>query len=264
MKLLNSCPRLTHLSLTGVAAFQRDDFQPYCRQAPPGMYLRDWFILLLTRITEFTQHQRDVFCVFSGTMVSKFRDFLNTSPQFEDMWDNGWNRPAVFGSRVRAATSQPPVPPGEGADDEMVDDENDFEGLDGSEMVVDAQAQNPVNGNGTVNPNGLTNHTFQQAIPIPPPVPGFPIGQHPTFIPPYAGFLPSLFMRQDPRLLRPIFFQTSINNMIEGGMPQTTTSQASAAPLGHGIPVNGESPTGASTATIHRPQENGDQSDTMN
>lgn len=36
MKLLNSCPRLTHLSLTGVAAFQRDDFQPYCRQAPPG------------------------------------------------------------------------------------------------------------------------------------------------------------------------------------------------------------------------------------
>ncbi|KAM5356623.1 hypothetical protein ACJ41O_003269 [Fusarium nematophilum] len=39
MKLLNSCPRLTHLSLTGVAAFQRDDFQPYCRQAPPGMSL---------------------------------------------------------------------------------------------------------------------------------------------------------------------------------------------------------------------------------
>ncbi|QPC76582.1 hypothetical protein HYE68_007334 [Fusarium pseudograminearum] len=251
MKLLNSCPRLTHLSLTGVAAFQRDDFQPYCRQAPP----------------EFTQHQRDVFCVFSGTMVSKFRDFLNTSPQFEDMWDNGWNRPAVFGSRRAVAASQPTAPPGDGVDDEMVDDENDFEGLDGSEMVVDAQAQNPVNGNGngTVNPNGLTNQTFQQAIPIPPPLPGFPIGQHPTFFQPYTRFLSSSpFLRQDPRLFRPMFFQTSINNMTEGGVPQPMTSQASAAPLGHGGPANGESPTGASTATIHRPQENGDQSDSMN
>ncbi|EGR44724.1 uncharacterized protein TRIREDRAFT_27384, partial [Trichoderma reesei QM6a] len=65
MRLLNSCPRLTHLSLTGVAAFQRDEFQPFCRQAPAA---------------EFTQHQRDVFCVFSGNMVSKFRDYLNTAP----------------------------------------------------------------------------------------------------------------------------------------------------------------------------------------
>lgn len=47
VKLLNSCPRLTHLSLTGVAAFQRDDFQPYCRQAPPGMSRCDWLVLLL-------------------------------------------------------------------------------------------------------------------------------------------------------------------------------------------------------------------------
>lgn len=143
------------------------------------------------------------------------------------MWDNGWNRPAVFGSRRAVAASQPTAPPGDGVDDEMVDDENDFEGLDGSEMVVDAQAQNPVNGNGTVNPNGLTNQTFQQAIPIPPPLPlpGFPI---------------------------------------EGGISQPVTSQASAALLGYGGPANGESPTGASTATIHRPQENGDQSDSMN
>ncbi|KAF4457367.1 F-box and leucine-rich repeat protein GRR1 [Fusarium austroafricanum] len=251
MKLLNSCPRLTHLSLTGVAAFQRDDFQPYCRQAPP----------------EFTQHQRDVFCVFSGTMVSKFRDFLNTSPQFEDMWENGgWNRPPVFNaSRQRAAANQASVPPGEGADDEMVDDENDFEGLDGSEMVVDAQAQNPVNGNGTVNPAGLMNNVFQQAIPVPPPAPNFPIGQLPTLFPTFARFLPtSPWARQEPGLLGPMFYQNSINTLLEGGTPQHTTSQASAAPLGHGHPVNGEASTGASTATIHRPQENGDQSDTMN
>jgi F-box and leucine-rich repeat protein GRR1 len=177
---------------------------------------------------EFTQHQRDVFCVFSGTMVSKFRDFLNTSPQFDGLWDNSWNRATAYnsGSRPRVpVANQPSAPAGEGADDEMIDDDNDFEGLDGSEMVVDAQAQNPVNGNATNNTNGLMNHGFQQAIPVPPPPPGF---------------------------------------ALEGGNPQNTTSQASAAPLGHGSPVNGEPSTGASTATIHRPQENGDQSDAMN
>jgi F-box and leucine-rich repeat protein GRR1 len=34
--LLNNCPRLTHLSLTGVQAFLRDDLLVYCREAPPG------------------------------------------------------------------------------------------------------------------------------------------------------------------------------------------------------------------------------------
>ncbi|KAF5663246.1 f-box leucine-rich repeat grr1 [Fusarium heterosporum] len=250
MKLLNSCPRLTHLSLTGVAAFQRDDFQPYCRQAPP----------------EFTQHQRDVFCVFSGTMVSKFRDFLNTSPQFEDMWDSNWNRQTAYNSssRPRAPVANQASAPGEGADDEMVDDDNDFEGLDGSEMVVDAQAQNPVDENETTNPNGLTNHGFQQVIPVPPPPPGFAPGQPPTIFLSFARFLPAPFVRQESGLLGTVLYQNSINTILEGGNIQNTTSQASAAPLGHGSPVNGELPTGASTATIHRPHENGDQSDAMN
>jgi F-box and leucine-rich repeat protein GRR1 len=34
--LLNNCPRLTHLSLTGVHAFLRRDLEPFCRDAPPG------------------------------------------------------------------------------------------------------------------------------------------------------------------------------------------------------------------------------------
>ncbi|KAL7941342.1 RNI-like protein [Trichoderma barbatum] len=130
MRLLNSCPRLTHLSLTGVAAFQRDEFQPYCRQAP----------------AEFTQHQRDVFCVFSGNMVSKFRDFLNTAPQFEDLRDSFFTRHA---SRLRSTVARrsnglPPIQPTEGEtfDDDMAYEDNDFEGLDASEMVVDAQPQN--------------------------------------------------------------------------------------------------------------------------
>ncbi|RFU73517.1 f-box domain-containing [Trichoderma arundinaceum] len=130
VRLLNSCPRLTHLSLTGVAAFQRDEFQPFCRQAP----------------AEFTQHQRDVFCVFSGNMVSKFRDFLNTAPQFEDLRDSFFTRHAtrLRPSVARRAGGLPPIQTaeGEGFDDDMAYEDNDFEGLDASEMAVDAQPQN--------------------------------------------------------------------------------------------------------------------------
>lgn len=42
LKLLNSCPRLTHLSLTGVQAFLRDDLEVFCRKAPPGTYSFDF------------------------------------------------------------------------------------------------------------------------------------------------------------------------------------------------------------------------------
>ncbi|WEW55271.1 SCF ubiquitin ligase complex subunit [Emydomyces testavorans] len=60
-QLLNHCPRLTHLSLTGVHAFLREELTAFCREAPP----------------EFTPQQREVFCVFSGGGVSRLRDFLN-------------------------------------------------------------------------------------------------------------------------------------------------------------------------------------------
>ncbi|KGO36410.1 SCF E3 ubiquitin ligase complex F-box protein GrrA [Penicillium expansum] len=67
--LLNSCPRLTHLSLTGVQEFLRENLTAFCREAPP----------------EFTQQQRDVFCVFSGDGVNRLRDHLNRSePQFHE------------------------------------------------------------------------------------------------------------------------------------------------------------------------------------
>ncbi|KAL4911531.1 hypothetical protein BDW74DRAFT_164972 [Aspergillus multicolor] len=59
--LLNSCPRLTHLSLTGVASFLREELTVFCREAPQ----------------EFTRQQRDVFCVFSGEGVNLLRDHLN-------------------------------------------------------------------------------------------------------------------------------------------------------------------------------------------
>jgi F-box and leucine-rich repeat protein GRR1 len=76
--LLNHCPRLTHLSLTGVQAFLREDLTIFCRNAPP----------------EFTQQQREVFCVFSGDGVGRLRDFLNRADDFSGveegtMYDDG-------------------------------------------------------------------------------------------------------------------------------------------------------------------------------
>ncbi|KAL2866701.1 uncharacterized protein BJX67DRAFT_372403 [Aspergillus lucknowensis] len=59
--LLNSCPRLTHLSLTGVASFLREELTRFCREAPP----------------EFTRQQREVFCVFSGDGVKYLREHMN-------------------------------------------------------------------------------------------------------------------------------------------------------------------------------------------
>lgn len=59
--LLNHCPRLTHLSLTGVQAFLREDLTEFCRDPP----------------AEFTAQQRGLFCVFSGDGVSSLRNYLN-------------------------------------------------------------------------------------------------------------------------------------------------------------------------------------------
>ncbi|KAG5370397.1 SCF E3 ubiquitin ligase complex F-box protein [Yarrowia sp. C11] len=61
LRLVNVCPRLSHLSLTGVTAFLRSDFRQFCRDPPP----------------EFTQHHQALFCVFSGDGVKRLRTHLN-------------------------------------------------------------------------------------------------------------------------------------------------------------------------------------------
>ncbi|CAG8486725.1 11771_t:CDS:2 [Dentiscutata erythropus] len=63
LDLINFCYRLTHLSLTGVHAFLRPDVQRFCRPPPK----------------EFTAHQRQVFCVFSGKGVKDLRAYLNNA-----------------------------------------------------------------------------------------------------------------------------------------------------------------------------------------
>jgi F-box and leucine-rich repeat protein GRR1 len=61
-QLLQSCPKLTHLSLTGIQAFLRQDITQFCRSAPP----------------DFNDHQRALFCVFSGNGVRQLREHLAT------------------------------------------------------------------------------------------------------------------------------------------------------------------------------------------
>lgn len=59
-ELLMACPRLSHLSLTAVPSFLRSDITAFCRPAP----------------TDFSDNQRQIFCVFSGKGVHKLRHYL--------------------------------------------------------------------------------------------------------------------------------------------------------------------------------------------
>lgn len=59
-RLLKAFPRLTHISLTGVAQFLRHDITQFCRDPPE----------------EFNPHQKSIFCVFSGEGVRQLREYL--------------------------------------------------------------------------------------------------------------------------------------------------------------------------------------------
>lgn len=59
-ELVLATPQLTHLSLTGVQSFLNREVQQFCRQAPE----------------DFAEHQRQVFCVFSGKGVSNLREWM--------------------------------------------------------------------------------------------------------------------------------------------------------------------------------------------
>ncbi|KAK1622784.1 F-box domain-containing protein [Colletotrichum phormii] len=225
IKLLNYCPRLTHLSLTGVTAFLREEFAEFCRPPPP----------------EFTDHQRGVFCVFSGVGVTKLRDYLNTSPEYEGLRDSPDPRfpglssfPARRPADPRATAGHAEQTNGDAEIDEAeVPEDDEFEGLDGSEMAVDGQpllAQNLVNGNA------------QNGVPPPPPNHVPPAGAVPMFAQP-LGQAPLLFSPTSP------------------SFPQSTRSPTAGGPANHPPPLvisSHYSPTSAgpntSTANALSPQ----------
>ncbi|KAK4446814.1 SCF E3 ubiquitin ligase complex F-box protein grrA [Podospora aff. communis PSN243] len=131
LRLLNSCPRLTHLSLTGVQAFLRDDLEMYCRDAPP----------------EFTEHQRSVFCVFSGQGVVGLRKYLNQEHAFNSLPppppphrarpDGEAADNAGLVNAQAAAHAHNADGTFDDAEPDAVDDEDVLE--DGSEMIIDTQ-----------------------------------------------------------------------------------------------------------------------------
>lgn len=97
--LLNNCPKLTHLSLTGVQAFLREDILAFCREAP----------------AEFNDHQREVFCVFSGTGVTRLRDYLNEQKAAHDAEARGSMTPSAesdYGIDMDDDTSHVQMHPG--------------------------------------------------------------------------------------------------------------------------------------------------------
>ncbi|KAL8705606.1 MAG: hypothetical protein Q9201_001293 [Fulgogasparrea decipioides] len=122
--LLMRCPKLTHLSLTGVQAFfLREDLTAFCREAPP----------------EFTEHQRHMFCVFSGPGVNKLRDYLSADPgSLYDtegtMYDD---RDGEDGDADRQVTGMMNAT-GLGVDDDDMNDED--EAGEGSQYGAEADA----------------------------------------------------------------------------------------------------------------------------
>lgn len=201
MKLLNSCPRLTHLSLTGVQAFLREDLETFCRDAPPGTEIILPFLLffhlsdpLIVFVPEFTDHQRQVFCVFSGQGVYNLRRYLNDENNFPELRDS------YPGERARIPVPPMHVPgdhalipvqthaPDGAFDDGEADVVEDDDGLDdGTEMVIDVPVPpNHVNAVGAG--AGLTN------IPRPPPQIAPPtnpfgyVGGHPPYVPQQVRF----------------------------------------------------------------------------
>lgn len=110
--------------------------------------------------SEFTDHQRNVFCVFSGAGVASLRHHLNTSAAFAHLRDpSSQHRAPVFD-----APTVPPVGHGHGHDTAFDEPERDAldddDGLDdGTEMVIDPA------------PPAQNNGTSLDAIIIPPPPP---------------------------------------------------------------------------------------------
>ncbi|KAI1080739.1 RNI-like protein [Whalleya microplaca] len=160
IKLLNCCPKLTHLSLTGVPAFLRDDLESFCREAP----------------SDFTEHQRAVFCVFSGNGVINLRKHLNTQEEFAEFHQSypvGTQRRAVVGHGPAEGPVLGPAPDMDGFDEDDRIEDDDMG--DGSEIALDP-------GNFGVNDNAPNT-----AIPPPPPPPPHPSiafpHSHPTIIP---------------------------------------------------------------------------------
>ncbi|KAI0470911.1 hypothetical protein GGR56DRAFT_120021 [Xylariaceae sp. FL0804] len=209
IRLLNCCPKLTHLSLTGVPAFLRNDLESFCREAP----------------VDFTEHQRAVFCVFSGQGVTGLRRYFNTKEEFaeyhEHRRDRGRRAPGTAGGTAADGPEPDTERFEEGEDDDMGD---------GSEVAL-LDGPQP------------TTHTPVDAadmgIPPPPPPPPPPPA-------PLAGFAAPSFGLEGPAHPQATLSTVSEDTMTDELPPVPTT--ASAAPTNqHAASLNGSNVAGSAS-----------------
>lgn len=118
-------------------------------------------------LSEFTDHQRNVFCVFSGQGVSNLRRHLNTDSAFAHLRDGtptGFPRHAQVAANYASYAHPGHAHPDAGFDEQEGDVVDDDDGLDdGTEMVIDAAP--------LVEPNpGVAGASLDASI-IPPPPP---------------------------------------------------------------------------------------------
>ncbi|KAL7624891.1 SCF ubiquitin ligase complex subunit [Parahypoxylon ruwenzoriense] len=242
IKLLNCCPKLTHLSLTGVPAFLRDDLDRFCREAPP----------------DFTEHQRAVFCVFSGQGVIHLREYLNAQPEFAEYLEPGLyaRRRTIQTDHGTAQAQMQAMGPALASDmdgfDEVDGVEDDDMG-DGSEIALDPGAfsvnDQPTNGANTV-------------IPPPPPPPqhsntlAFP-HSHPS-VPPAAP-QPSTFHNNRSIAVATIgaSLVSPTHDDHDGGAH--TSSMPGPSTAGQGL-FAVQNPSGPSTASMQGRIEDDDES----
>ena len=176
---------MTHLSLTGVQAFLRDDLDTFSRPAPPGKQsplksLEEW-AFADNSTPEFTEHQRSVFCVFSGQGVVSLRRHLTRATEEGRRQARSIPAPEVYSGVL----IPDPVGSGLDGDPDALDEEDIPE--DGSEMVIDTQPlpHNPFN-------SGLGH--LGQVVPVLPPLATSPfpyayVASHPPdaqTIPPHS------------------------------------------------------------------------------
>ncbi|KAI1767904.1 RNI-like protein [Hypoxylon sp. FL1150] len=230
IKLLNCCPKLTHLSLTGVPAFLRDDLEAFCREAP----------------SDFTEHQRAVFCVFSGQGVAGLRQYLNTQPEFAE-----YHSQHIALRRAVQADQDGTQAQGQGqvmALGANMDDFDEADGIedddmgDGSEIALDPGALG-------IHDNHANGATL--VIPPPPPPPQ-PNGSQPMFFLPAPSVAPL-----SPNTAGVSFAPMTQDN--DAGPPAgSPTVVVGPSTAGQGLFAN-QNTSGPSTAPMQRRIEEDDE-----
>ena len=210
-------------------------------------------------------------------MVSQFRDFLNYSPQFEEL--RGPRR-IMNPGRERSSSARQAndlahamnSADREGFDDENPDEDNDFEGLDGSDLALEGQATPvwpPIGSTGpNTHPPGVQSR-LPFMIPIPPPAPSQTSSN--PFGPNQSHLLPASPMDMTPEPSGPLAFSSFLNNEPANGVPPLSAhgqsmmaSYASQGPdSAHASAANAGWAGNASTAPMYQTDDQVMQTDQL-